>query len=56
METILCCHSRFSLPAVQRKKVTTAFDGKGLISEGSVMLLSDADRRLGLRITAQPLG
>ncbi len=38
----------FLLPAVCRKKVTAAFDGGRLTSDGGVMLLSEAERRLGL--------
>jgi len=38
----------FWLPAVQRKKVTAAFDGGRLTSDGGVLLLSGADRQLGL--------
>ena len=38
----------FSLPAVQRKKVTATFDGGRLTSDGGVLLLSGADRQLGL--------
>ena len=38
----------FSLPAVQRKKVTASFDGGRLTSDGGVLLLSGADRQLGL--------
>jgi hypothetical protein len=38
----------FSFPAVSRKKVTAAFDGGRLSSDGGVMLLAEADRRLGL--------
>ena len=38
----------FSFPAVQAKKVTAAFDGGRLSSDGGVMLLSMAERRLGL--------
>jgi hypothetical protein len=38
----------FSLPAASRKKVTTAFDGGRLTSDGGVMLLSLAERRLGI--------
>ena len=41
----------FSLPAVQRKKVTAAFDGGRLTSDGGVLLLSGADRQLGLCAT-----
>ena len=45
-----CCHSR--LPAVQRKKVTASFDGGRLTSDGGVLLLSGADRQLGLCASA----
>src|SRR5471030_2086737 len=38
----------FSFPAVQAKKVTAAFDGGRLTSDGGVMLLSMAERRLGI--------
>jgi hypothetical protein len=38
----------FDLPAVARKKVTAAFDGGRITSDGGVMLLAAADRRLGL--------
>ena len=38
----------FSFPAVSRKKVTAAFDGGRISSDGGVMLLAEADRRLGL--------
>jgi hypothetical protein len=38
----------FSFPAVCRKKITAAFDGGRLTSDAGVMLLSLADRRLGL--------
>ena len=40
--------SPFSFPAVARKKVTAAFDGGRLTSDGGVMLLSMAERRLGI--------
>src|ERR1700730_13283324 len=39
---IICCRLRF--PAVERKKVTAAFDGGRLSSDGGVMLLSQAER------------
>ena len=39
---------RFSFPAVLRKQVTAAFDGGRLTSDGGVMLLSMAERRLGI--------
>jgi hypothetical protein len=38
----------FSLSAVQREKVTAAFDGGRLTSDGGVLLLSGADQQLGL--------
>ena len=38
----------FSFPAVARKKVTADFDGNRLTSDGGVMLLSMAERRLGI--------
>src|SRR6266478_4284751 len=36
----------FSFPAIGRKKVTAAFDGGRLSSDGGVMLLAQAERRL----------
>ena len=38
----------FSFPAVRGKKLTAAFDGGRITSDGGVMLLSAAERRLGL--------
>jgi hypothetical protein len=38
----------FSFPAVSRKKVTAAFDGGRMTSDGGVMLLAAAERRLKL--------
>src|SRR5712671_1253843 len=38
----------FDFPAVQRRKVTAAFDGGRLTSDGGVMLLAAAERRLGI--------
>src|SRR5437867_3221641 len=38
----------FSFPAASRKKITAAFDGGRLTSNGGVMLLAMADRRIGL--------
>lgn len=38
----------FPFPAVRRKKVTAAFDGGRLTSDGGVMLLAAAERRLGI--------
>ena len=40
--------SPFSFPAVSRKPVTAAFDGGRLTSDGGVMLLAMAERRLGV--------
>src|SRR5205823_10484051 len=38
----------FDFPAVRRKKVVAAFDGGRLTSDGGVMLLAAAERRLGI--------
>ena len=38
----------FSFPAVGRKKITAAFDGGRITSDGGVMLLAAAERRLRL--------
>src|SRR5208337_5563561 len=38
----------FSLPSLCKKKVTAAFDGGLISSDGGVLLLAAADRRLGL--------
>lgn len=38
----------FSFPAVGRKKITAAFDGGRITSDVGVMLLGQAERRLGL--------
>ena len=38
----------FTLPSVGRKKLAAAFDGGRLTSDGGVMLLSLAKRRIGL--------
>ena len=38
----------FHFPAVARKKVTAAFDGGRITSDGGVMLLAAAERRLGM--------
>ena len=38
----------FSLPGTGGKKVTAAFDGGLISSDGGVLLLAGADRRLGL--------
>ncbi len=38
----------FAFPAVRRKKIIAAFDGGRITSDGGVMLLAAAERRLGL--------
>src|SRR3954468_21213314 len=38
----------FDFPAVHRKKVIAAFDGGRLTSDGGVMLLAAAERRMGI--------
>src|SRR2546429_7420491 len=49
----------FDFPAVQRRKVTAAFDGGRLTSDGGVLLLAAAERRIGIaerlaRLIADP--
>jgi Transposase DDE domain group 1 len=49
----------FLFPAVGRKKVTAAFDGGRITSDGGVMLLAAAERRIGIadrlaRLIADP--
>jgi hypothetical protein len=38
----------FGFPEICRKKVTVAFDGGRLTSDGGVLLLAQLERRLGL--------
>ena len=38
----------FSFPAVRSKKIMAAFDGGRLSSDSGVMLLAQAERRLGI--------
>jgi Transposase DDE domain group 1 len=38
----------FSFPAVCAKKITAAFDGGRISSDGGVMLLAQAEHRLGI--------
>src|SRR6201998_4277987 len=38
----------FALPSVRRKKITAAFDGGRISSDGGVMLLALAERRIGI--------
>ena len=49
----------FLIPAIARKKVTAAFDGGRLTSDGGVMLLAAAERQIGIadhlaRLIADP--
>jgi hypothetical protein len=41
----------FTLPSLCQKKVTAAFDGGTISSDGGVFLLAGADKRLGLPLT-----
>src|SRR5271165_3104151 len=45
----------FHFPAVGRKKVTAAFDGGRISSDGGVMLLAAAERRIGIAATLASL-
>jgi hypothetical protein len=45
----------FGFPAVGRKKLIAAFDGGRLTSDGGVMLLAAAERRIGVAATLAPL-
>ncbi len=45
----------FSLPSVQRKKVTAAFDGGRMTSDGGVMLLAGIETSLGIAAKLAPL-
>src|SRR4051794_38656572 len=38
----------FSLPSIGQKQITAAFDGGLISSDGGVLLLAGADKRLGL--------
>jgi hypothetical protein len=38
----------FGFPAVRRKKVVAGFDGGRITSDGGVMLLAAAERRMGI--------
>jgi hypothetical protein len=38
----------FSFPAVERKKVTAAFDGGRMTSDGGVMLLAEVAKSIGI--------
>ena len=40
--------TRFGFPAIARKKVTAAFDGGRITSDGGVLLLAEAERRMGI--------
>jgi hypothetical protein len=39
---------RFGFPAIRRKKITAAFDGGRLTSDGGVLLLAAVERDLGI--------
>lgn len=43
-----CTQSQFEFPAVKRRKVQAEFSGGDVTSDGGVLLLREADRRLGL--------
>jgi hypothetical protein len=45
----------FSLPSVQRKKVTAAFDGGRMTSDGGVLLLSAIENEIGISTRLAPL-
>src|ERR1700746_3738881 len=45
----------FSFPAVERKKVTAAFDGGRITSDGGVMLLAAIEKDLGIADRLSPL-
>jgi hypothetical protein len=45
----------FSFPAIERKKVTAAFDGGRMTSDGGVMLLAAVEKELGLADRLAPL-
>lgn len=40
--------ARFCFPAIARKKVSAAFDGGRLTSDGGVLLLAQAERQMGI--------
>jgi Transposase DDE domain group 1 len=45
----------FTLPSVRGRKITAAFDGGRLSSDGGVLLLREAERRLGIADRLAPL-
>ena len=45
----------FDFPAVGRKKITAAFDGGRMTSDGGVLLLAAVERRIGIARTLAPL-
>ena len=45
----------FDFPAVGRKKITAAFDGGRMTSDGGVLLLAAVERRMGIARTLAPL-
>ena len=48
----------FAFPAVASKKITAAFDGRRMTSDGGVMVLAQAERRLAIaeKLAAVPIG
>ncbi|CAH2603439.1 protein of unknown function [Rhodovastum atsumiense] len=47
--------SEFSFPAVGRKKLTAAFDGGRITSDGGMLLLGEVERQLGIAETLASL-
>ena len=45
----------FSFPAIERKKVTAAFDGGRITSDGGVLLLAAVEKQLGIADRLAPL-
>jgi hypothetical protein len=45
----------FDFPAAGRKKITAAFDGGRMTSDGGVLLLAAVERRIGIARTLAPL-
>jgi hypothetical protein len=45
----------FDFPALGRKKITAAFDGGRMTSDGGVLLLAAVERRIGIARTLAPL-
>ena len=43
-----CARGRFSFPLVKRRQVEAEFSGGDITSDGGLLLLRQADKRLGL--------